>query len=685
MNRTFPRWVTLSFFCALTFLGAGRALAQPATSSTAPTFNHPGGLHSREDLERMKKHVAAGDHPWIESWNALLQHPKAQLTYKPAPRGNAGVSRQRAAADAVAIYLNAIRGYISGDTAYTDHAIAMCNQWSAAVNQIPAGVDQPGLNGIYTYQFAIDGELLRMYVGTRWQQADFDRYKNMMRNYLYPSCHDFLVRHNNAEISHYWANWDASCIAAVGAIGVLCDDRALFDEAVNYFKNGAGNGAIGKAVYFVHPGNLGQWQETGRDEEHAAAGLGMLAAFCEIARHQGLDLYGYDNNRLLAGAEYTAMFNLWKEVPYKFYNNGDNVNQYWASRSQRGRLQRPIWEQLYNHYVVRMGLKAPNLTMIAALNRPEGYTHDDHFGFGTLTFTLEPSAFPPFPAPSIPEGLTASAGVGRVLLKWTPPATANGFVILRGTSTSGPFTELAHYRGIIPQYDDTKITPGTTYYYAVAAENQAGISPQSAAVSAMPVAAENRLPPQWFVQDLGKVQSPGSASYAAVGEGTFVLTGSGAGIGGKADGIAFTGTSATGNVILTARLIDGNAHGVGGRGRIGIMFRESLDPGSPAAAMVLGDVGFRAAHFITRAGKDQNTTDIKGNEYSGLSQAPTWFRIERVGNTFTAYQSDEGVAWYKVGEKTVPMNATAFVGFAIASDSAATISMTFDHLSIVKR
>lgn len=31
------------------------------------------------------------------------------------------------------------------------------------------------------------------------------------------------------------------------------------NDAVMYFKNGAGNGSIEKAVYFLHPGYLGQW------------------------------------------------------------------------------------------------------------------------------------------------------------------------------------------------------------------------------------------------------------------------------------------------------------------------------------------------------------------------------------------------------------------------------------------
>src|SRR5690242_20301548 len=104
---------------ALTAAGAGAA-AQTASSAPAAAFIHPGGLQTREDLDRIKTGVAAGDHPWIDSWNELIKNPKAQLDYRPAPQANMGASRQRASADAVAAWLCAVRGYVSGDVAYTD-------------------------------------------------------------------------------------------------------------------------------------------------------------------------------------------------------------------------------------------------------------------------------------------------------------------------------------------------------------------------------------------------------------------------------------------------------------------------------------------------------------------------------------------------------------------------------------
>jgi hypothetical protein len=70
----------------------------------------------------------------------------------------------------------------------------------------------------------------------------------MMLNIFYPMNHDFLVNHNGACISHYWCNWDASNLASMISIGVLCDRQDIFDEAVAYYQNGAGNGSIWNAV-----------------------------------------------------------------------------------------------------------------------------------------------------------------------------------------------------------------------------------------------------------------------------------------------------------------------------------------------------------------------------------------------------------------------------------------------------
>ncbi|NLR57415.1 hypothetical protein HGH93_04865 [Chitinophaga polysaccharea] len=653
-------------------------------TTAAQSFVHPGGLHTQTDLDRMKTQVAAGAHPWIDSWNALIAHPKAQNTYIAAARANMGVSRQRASADAVAAYLNALRWYISGDTSYAACSRKILNAWAYAVNQVPTGQDIPGLMGIATYEFAVAGEILRLY--PNWSPADFNQFKNMMTTYLYPNCHDFLSRHNNACISHYWANWDICNITAVLSIGVLCDDTAKFNEAITYFKSGAGNGNIAKAVPFLYPGGLGQWQETGRDQEHALLGVGMLASFCQIAWNQGQDMYGYDNNRLLAGAEYIARYNLWKDVPYTTYNNCDNVLNFWASEQNsfgRGRLQRPIWEMIYNHYVVRKGLIAPYVKAMAAINRPEGFEHDDNLGFGTLCYTLNASAspYPPSPAPSIPTRLQATASVRKVWLKWLPVATANGYNVLRATTSAGPYTTIATFKGISPVYEDTGVINGTRYYYVVSAINQAGTSANSSAVNATPLAT-GPLPAGWIKQDIGTVAPTGTAGYANVSNGTFVVSGTGTGIGASADGLSYVYKSITGDATISARMAASTWTG-GGSQKSGIMIRESLAPNAIAFSMTSGDGGIREARFGSRTSTGGSMSFQTGNAYT---RTPTWFRLQKAGNTVTAYQSTDGKTWFAVGTPvTVSMTNTYYVGLAVSSNSSNLNTAKFDSVTVAGR
>jgi hypothetical protein len=295
--------------------------------------------------------------------------------------------------DVAAAYACALRWYISGDAAYADKTVEIMNAWSSTLTGITGTSDKFLAAGIYGYQFANVAEIMRLYGGLT--ATDLAQFQDMMRSIFYPMNHAFLVDHNGACISHYWCNWDACNMASMITIGVLRDSSDIFNEAVDYYQNGAGNGSIWNAVFYVHPDNIGQWQESGRDQQHSMLGLGLLATLCGVAWNQGIDLYGYGDNRLLTGAEYIAKYNLGYDVPYVPYNNCDNVNQTTISPGGRGG-SRPIWEQVYNHYAVNQGLAAPYTAACAQLVRPEGGGGNygstsggyDHLGYGTLMFTL---------------------------------------------------------------------------------------------------------------------------------------------------------------------------------------------------------------------------------------------------------------------------------------------------------
>jgi hypothetical protein len=380
-----------------------------ATTNPVPVFQaafvHPGMLHTQADFDRMRAQVNANAHPWSAGWDRLVANPHSQLSWTPRPlatviRGGAGQNYTVLYNDIHAAYQTALRWKISGDTAYANKSIQILNAWSSTLTTITGNADRFLAAGIYGYQFANAAEIMRTYSG--WSAADFNRFKNMMLNVFYPLNHQFLVGHNDACITNYWANWDLCNMASILAIGILCDDRAKFDEAINYFKNGAGNGSINHAVPFLHSGGLGQWQESGRDQGHSTLGIGLMGAFCEMAWNQSQDMYGWNNSRFRAGAEYVARYNLGNSVPFSTYNWGSGQNCAPMSHtviSSAGRGDnRPIWEMVYNHYANRLGQSVPESAAYAALSRPEGGGGDygpnsggyDQLGFGTLTFTRAP-------------------------------------------------------------------------------------------------------------------------------------------------------------------------------------------------------------------------------------------------------------------------------------------------------
>jgi hypothetical protein len=376
-----------------------------AAQAAPATFAHPGLLHAQADFTRMKTKVASGEQPWTAGFKKLTDNGHASLNWTPRPaeiiyRGFDGVNPQnypQLYRDTAAAYAHAVRWKISGDARHADKAVEIMNAWSGTLKHLYGTSDRFLAAGIYGYQFANAAEIRRAYPG--WAAADFARFKTLMLEVFYPLNYRMLTDHNDARADHYWANWDLANMASMMAIGVLTDRGDIYDQAVAYFKHGDGNAAIGHAVWYIHANGMGQWQEAGRDQGHSVLGIGLMAAICEMAWQQGDDLYGFDDNRFLKGAEYVAAYNLFKDVPFEPYYNRSHGLHTEASAIARGQL-RPVWETVYNHYVKRMGISAPNVEAMAAKVRTESGGAEggggdygsssgsyDQLGFGTLTYS----------------------------------------------------------------------------------------------------------------------------------------------------------------------------------------------------------------------------------------------------------------------------------------------------------
>ncbi|MBE9599814.1 RICIN domain-containing protein [Pedobacter sp. MC2016-24] len=642
-----------------------------ASQTVKSQFVHPGGVHNQADLNRMKTKVAANISPWIEGWNLMIADSKARNTYVANPSSNIGGSgiRQQAARDATAAYYNTLRWHITGDTTYANCAVRILNAWSAAINQVVSGE----LFQLPVMQMVQAAELLRTYPG--WAPTDFTRFKNVSLNYFYPACHNFLGGCGS------WPGWDAPANACILYIGILCDDQAKFDEAINYYKTGTGGGNILNAI----PHASGQISEMGRDQPHAEIGPTIMAEMCQTALNQGVDLFGFSSNRLLAGFEYFSKFNLNNAVNWVPYNDCDNHNFLYLALSAQNRIsQAPAYELIYNYYVVSKGLSAPFTRAMINLRGMKAVT-GEYLGYCGLTYTLSDTTtiFNPKPLPIAPTGLTATAGLSSIALHWTKPTgnVANGYSILRSTSAGGTFTPIGTLDyNTSTEYIDKTVTNGTTYYYKVSARNQSGTGAASGVAIAVPAASGTAIPVEWNMNDVGTVASNGSTVYADANNKTFVVTGSGVKIGGNADSHAYLNLNVTGDFTITSRLLSTTLSSTNAD-RAGIIMRESLNANSAMASIGLGDSGFRTVWLATRATTAGGTSWSAGDSHTWQ---PVWFRLQRVGNVFAGYQSSDGITWFSVGSVTISMSASYYVGFYVCSGSTTagvTTAATFDNIS----
>ncbi|MBE5871379.1 MAG: hypothetical protein E7294_08990 [Lachnospiraceae bacterium] len=388
-------------FLADTGIGV-QAAEGMAQNGTAQEFVHPGILHTQKSIEAMKKNLAGQEEPTRSAYEQLKNDGFSDPDWKGRPleavvRGGTGDNRAQMFIDIQRAYQTALLWKMGAGDQYGDAAVRILNGWSHTMKSLSGNADR-FLCGIYGYQMANAAELVR-------DHKDFDlpAMKTLLTEVFYPLNHQFLVEHNNASVENYWANWDLANLASMIAIGVFADRRDLYEEAVSYYKNGEGMGSVLNAMpYEYAAGNYGeefaQWQELHRDQGHTMLGIGLCGAINEIAWNQGDNLYGLFDNRFLKAVECVVRYNNLSQdnIPFSSYTRYNSANGKWEtgdapSGASRGQI-RGVYTLVYNHYVNRMGLAAPELKKWLYPQtggpRVEGVTsrNGDEPGFQSLTF-----------------------------------------------------------------------------------------------------------------------------------------------------------------------------------------------------------------------------------------------------------------------------------------------------------
>jgi len=178
------------------------------------------------------------------------------------------------------------------------------------------------------------------------------------------------------------------------------------------------------------------------------------------------------------------------------------------------------------------------------------------------------------------------------------------------------------------------------------------------------------LPP-WQV---GGVASIGSGSTDQT---IFSLFGQGSDVWGTADSFMYGFVRWVGDGTMTARVR--SLQDSSNWAKAGVMFRESLATGSKQVfAMLTPGHGANLQYRVSSSGQSASGGHISG-------AAPGWIRVTRHGDTFLAQLSPDGRTWTDIGEVTVPMGQSVYVGIAHTSHNAADSGAAiFDDLRITR-
>jgi len=643
-------------------------------------FVHPGLLHSRADLERMKTAVAEKREPVIDGFRVLAESRHARADYRmrgPFPEWGRAPNLRTGEAqdDARAAYQNALMWAITGNRGHARKSIEIVDAWSRTLKKV-SGIDGVLAAGIQGFQFVNAAEILR-HTNSGWPEESAKRCERSFKEAWYPTIEHYALFANG--------NWGTAALQTNIAIAVFCDDRELFERAVRYAVNGAGNGTIPHLVPFA----TGQCQETTRAQHYAQLGLGYLGSAAEVAWNQGVDLYGWGDNRILAGFEYTAKYGLGEDVPFEHYldrtgkygRGGRNNNYTEISTVSRGSFW-PIYERTFHHYANRRGVAAPYSARVVELKRPEGF-NGDHVGLGTLTHWRSRNLITkPIGAPGVPAGLVARSTSEGIRLTWVRAVdpvsgiSAAWYSVRRAARPGGPYKEIVS-RLAGPRFHDRRVQEGNLYHYVVTASNEINTSLPSAEL-----AASAGLPGDWSTADIGEIAIPGYTEFD--GE-RFTLEGEGQDIGGHRDEFHFAYAPMSGQGTITARIVRPMSSQWT---KPGVMMRRTLDADSPHASVLLLPHWFGALVSRTEKGGETTTSRqghlgeahvIKKNRLS----TPYWVRLIRFRNRFTGFMSPDGFHWQELGSVDIDMGHTFFVGLPACSQlHDVTTTVTYDKVSI---
>jgi alpha-tubulin suppressor-like RCC1 family protein/regulation of enolase protein 1 (concanavalin A-like superfamily) len=179
----------------------------------------------------------------------------------------------------------------------------------------------------------------------------------------------------------------------------------------------------------------------------------------------------------------------------------------------------------------------------------------------------------------------------------------------------------------------------------------------------------------WWLDDVGNVGAPGTSTYDSVA-GSFLLSGTGGGIGTGADAFSYLYQVLTGDGEIIVRVA--SVQSADPNGRAGLMLRENLTGTSINASLLVSAGGQILWQNRATPGSPTQTSA------SAAATGTVWLKLTRVGSAISAAWSS-GEGWTSLGTSTVNFGSRIFIGMAAAGAGVNGCSATFQHVRMLWR
>jgi hypothetical protein len=303
---------------------------------------HPGGMHSKEQLNYVKRQIKDKKQPYFDAFRQLTAKADSLLTadhhaladfnvpgyyIEPLLHRKNSLSIQT---DGFAAYACALAWNLTGKKEYAEKSLYILNAW-ASINRGYSNYDGPLVLSYSGTSMVIAGELMSNY--KKWKKTDQSQFKTWVKNVYRKATNEIRNRKNN------WADW--------GRFGSILADYYLDDKA-----DMAENIRLIKSDLFDKIANDGHMPEEVKREKNGIwytyFSLAPITASCWVvynATGENLFTFSKDGKSLKKALDYLLHYQLHPDE-WKWFKNPNTGNPSGAT----GFWPANLFESMYGIY-----------------------------------------------------------------------------------------------------------------------------------------------------------------------------------------------------------------------------------------------------------------------------------------------------------------------------------------------